>query len=51
MSEFNQLEILFFHKPGSDKAKSLDVLRQAVQESFSVEGCAFANDGSFSNSR
>lgn len=51
MSEFNQLEILFLHKPGSDKAKSLDVLRQAVQESFSVEGCAFANDGSFSNSR
>lgn len=51
MPELNQLEILFFHKPGSDKTKSLDDLRQAVQESFLVEGGSFADDGPFSNCR
>lgn len=51
MIEFDQLEVLFLHKPGSDKVVSLETLRRVVQPKFAVEGVAFANDGHFSNSR
>ena len=51
MRELNQFEVLFFHRPGSDKSKSLEKLREVVSSAFEVLGGEFIDVGQFSSCR
>ena len=46
---YDRIEVLFFHKPGSDKEESLARLQQAIGPNFKAEGREFIDANFFSN--
>lgn len=48
---YDVLEVLYFHKPGSDKEKSLDALRAAIAPDFIVQGMKFVDRSAFTDCR
>ncbi|MCD5330669.1 hypothetical protein ACFFU8_01235 [Chromobacterium piscinae] len=49
--EFNILEVLYFHVPGSDKEKSIQRLHEVLGPGFEVEPMEIADNNGWSNSR
>lgn len=49
--QYDILEVLYFHEPGSDKEKSIQRLQEAIGPDFEVEPLEIADNNGWANSR